>query len=118
MPLLWVHAFRVVGGTIRVPGAVDARIPMAFREMIGYGDMATAFLVLLALIALRAPWGDCPGLGARHSWDARARVAGEQRSDRHAPVEAHSLIGTRLEPQPERSLPLVAAQITCFFRRE
>jgi len=54
MPLLWVHAFRIVGGTILAPGAVDAGVPMEFRVMIGYGDLATAFLALLALIALRA----------------------------------------------------------------
>lgn len=53
-PLLWVHAFRIVGGTILAPGAVGPGVPMAFREMIGYGDMATALLALLALIALRA----------------------------------------------------------------
>ena len=54
VPLLWIHAFRVVGGTILAPGAVDAGVPMNFRVMIGYGDLATAFLALLALIALRA----------------------------------------------------------------
>jgi hypothetical protein len=54
VPLLWVHAFRIVGGTILAPGAVDAGVPMSFRVMVGYGDMATAFLALLALIALRA----------------------------------------------------------------
>src|SRR5258706_2208709 len=53
-PLLWVHAFRIVGGTILAPGAVDAGVPMDFRVMIGYGDLATAFLALVALIALRA----------------------------------------------------------------
>jgi hypothetical protein len=53
-PLLWVHAFRIVGGTILAPGAVDAGVPAGFRQMIGYGDLATAFLALLALIALRA----------------------------------------------------------------
>src|SRR5438034_2260696 len=54
VPLLWVHAFRIVGGTILAPGAVDAGVPMEFRVMIGYGDLAAAFLALLALIALRA----------------------------------------------------------------
>jgi hypothetical protein len=54
VPLLWVHAFRIVGGTILAPGSVDAGVPMAFRLMIGFGDLATAFLALLALIALRA----------------------------------------------------------------
>jgi hypothetical protein len=53
VPLLWVHVFRIVGGTILAPGAVDASVPADFRTMIGYGDMATAFLALLALIALR-----------------------------------------------------------------
>jgi hypothetical protein len=54
VPLLWIHAFRTVGGTILAPGAVDAGMPVEFRVMIGYGDLATAFLALLALIALRA----------------------------------------------------------------
>lgn len=53
-PLLWVHAFRIVGGTILAPGAVDPGVPMDFRTMVGYGDLATAFLALLALLALRA----------------------------------------------------------------
>ena len=52
-PLLWIHAFRIVGGTILAPGAVDAGVPVQFRTMIGYGDLATAFLALLALVALR-----------------------------------------------------------------
>ena len=52
-PLLWVHAFRTVGGTILAPGSVDAGVPMEFRVMIGYGDLATAFLALLALVGLR-----------------------------------------------------------------
>jgi hypothetical protein len=54
IPLLWVHAFRMVGGTILAPGSVEAGVPMDFRVMIGYGDLITAFLALLALIALRA----------------------------------------------------------------
>lgn len=53
-PLLWVHAFRIVGGTILAPGAVDAGVPMEFRTMVGYGDLATAVLALVALVALRA----------------------------------------------------------------
>ena len=56
VPLVWVHAFRIVGGTILAPGAVDASVPADFRTMIGYGDMATAVLALLALIALRLRW--------------------------------------------------------------
>ena len=53
VPLVWIHAFRIVGGTILAPGAADAAVPAEFRTMIGYGDMATAVLALLALIALR-----------------------------------------------------------------
>jgi hypothetical protein len=53
VPLVWIHVFRIVGGTILAPGAVDAGVPSEFRTMIGYGDMATALLALLALIALR-----------------------------------------------------------------
>ena len=53
MPLLWVHAFRIVGGTILAPGAVEAAVPAEFRTMIGYGDLTTAVLALIALIALR-----------------------------------------------------------------
>jgi hypothetical protein len=52
-PLLWVHAFRIVGGTILAPGAVGPGVPMEFRTTIGYGDLITALLALLALIALR-----------------------------------------------------------------
>jgi len=54
VPLLWAHAFRIVGGTILAPGSVGSGVPMGFRTMIGYGDLLTALLALLALIALRA----------------------------------------------------------------
>ena len=57
VPLVWIHAFRIVGGTILAPGAVDASVPVDFRTMIGYGDMATALLALVALIALRLRLG-------------------------------------------------------------
>lgn len=53
VPLVWIHVLRIVGGTILAPGAVDSAVPMEFRTMIGFGDMATALLALLALIALR-----------------------------------------------------------------
>jgi hypothetical protein len=53
VPLLWVHAFRTIGGTILAPGAVGSGVPMEFRTMIGYGDLITAFLALVALAALR-----------------------------------------------------------------
>ena len=53
VPLLWVHAFRIVGGTILAPGAADAAVPAEFRTMIGLGDLTTALLALVALVALR-----------------------------------------------------------------
>jgi hypothetical protein len=53
VPLLWVHAFRTIGGTILAPGAVGPGVPTDFRTMIGYGDLITALLALVALIALR-----------------------------------------------------------------
>ena len=53
VPLLWVHAFRIVGGTILAPGAADAAVPAEFRTMIGLGDLTTALLALVALVPLR-----------------------------------------------------------------
>jgi hypothetical protein len=44
---------RIVGGTILAPGSVGPGVPKEFREMIGYGDLTTAVVALLALIALR-----------------------------------------------------------------
>ena len=55
-PLVWVHVFRVVGGTILAPGSVDAGVPADFQRMIGFGDLATAVLALLAVVALRRGW--------------------------------------------------------------
>jgi len=56
VPLLWVHVFRVVGGSILAPGSVGPGVPSEFREWIAYGDLAVAALALIAVIALRA-WG-------------------------------------------------------------
>jgi hypothetical protein len=56
VPLIWIHVFRMAGGTILAPGAVDTAVPAEFRTMIGLGDMATAVLALLALVALRVRW--------------------------------------------------------------
>jgi len=57
VPLIWVHVFRIAGGSILAPGSVGPGVPAEFREMIGYGDMATAVLALVTLIALRARGG-------------------------------------------------------------
>lgn len=53
VPLVWIHVFRIAGGTILAPGAVSDAVPIDFRTMIGYGDMLTALLALVALVALR-----------------------------------------------------------------
>ena len=53
VPLLWVHVFRIAGGTILAPGAVDPGVPDNFRQMVGVGDLVTAALALVALLALR-----------------------------------------------------------------
>jgi hypothetical protein len=54
VPLVWVHVFRFIGGSILAPGSVGPGVPAEFREMVGYGDIVTAALALVALIALRA----------------------------------------------------------------
>jgi hypothetical protein len=53
VPLVWVHVFRIAGGIILAPGAVGDAVPSDFRTMIGFGDMLTAVLALVALVALR-----------------------------------------------------------------
>lgn len=53
-PLVWVHVFRIVGGTLLAPGSADPAVPMDFRLMVGLGDILTGFLALAALVALRA----------------------------------------------------------------
>jgi hypothetical protein len=84
VPLLWVHAFRIVGGTILAPGAVDPGVPTAFRAMVGLGDLATAFLALLALVALRARLPGavglvwlCLGVGALDTLNAIVQSVGD-----------------------------------------
>jgi hypothetical protein len=53
VPLVWVHIFRIAGGIILAPGAVGDAVPTDFRTMIAYGDMLTALLAMVALLALR-----------------------------------------------------------------
>jgi hypothetical protein len=53
VPLVWVHVFRFIGGSILAPGSVGPGVPAKFREMVGDGDMVTAVLALIAVIALR-----------------------------------------------------------------
>jgi hypothetical protein len=62
VPLLWLHVFRIAGGTILAPGSVGPGVPDTFRTLVGYGDMTTALLALLALIALRARFRGAIGM--------------------------------------------------------
>jgi len=50
------HAFRFMGMVFLVPGVVAQSIPGDFATSAAYGDLATAVLALLALIALRSGW--------------------------------------------------------------
>jgi hypothetical protein len=52
-PLLWVHAARVVGGTVLAPAAVGAGVPIVFQRLVGIGDIVTAAIAIIALIMLR-----------------------------------------------------------------
>ncbi len=57
-PLVLVHCFRIIGGSILAPGSVGAGVPESFRTMVGYGDLITAAVAIVTLIALRyrAAW--------------------------------------------------------------
>ena len=57
--LYWLtlpHAFRYIGMVFLVPGVVARPLPGAFATPAAYGDLATAVLAVLALVALRAGW--------------------------------------------------------------
>ncbi len=57
--LFWLtlpHAFRYMGMVFLVSGVVARPLPDAFATPAGYGDLVTAVLALLALIALRSGW--------------------------------------------------------------
>ncbi len=52
--LTFVHAFRSIGATILVPGVAGAGIPRDFALALSYGDLATAALAVVTIVALRA----------------------------------------------------------------
>ena len=118
-PLLWVHAFRMIGGTVLAPGAVGIGVPLLFQRMIGYGDLITALLALIALVALRAlVRGHSAGLAGRHRRDVGHR-------QRDHPVDArqrvHAPAGRELghrddlcagPDREQRADPMAANQVT------
>lgn len=56
-PILLLHGFRFIGLAFLVPGVVSPELPAAFAEPAGYGDLVAAVLALVALAALRTPFG-------------------------------------------------------------
>jgi hypothetical protein len=53
-PILVLHSFRYIGLAVLIPGVVSAELSTSgFARGLAYGDLATAFLALLALAALR-----------------------------------------------------------------
>jgi hypothetical protein len=50
------HALRYIGLAFLAPGVVAADLPAAFAIPAAYGDLLTAFLALLAALALRKRW--------------------------------------------------------------
>src|SRR2546423_15171744 len=54
VPLLWVQAFRIVGGPILCPGAVCPVVPLEFWTMFGCHGLVTPCFPPGALTALRA----------------------------------------------------------------
>lgn len=57
--LIWLtipHAFRYIGMVFLVPGVVSQEMPGSFATFAGYGDLVTAIIAMLALVALRYKW--------------------------------------------------------------
>ncbi len=57
--LFWLtlpHAFRHIGMVFLVPGIAAQPLPDSFAIPAAFGDLISALLALLALIALRADW--------------------------------------------------------------
>ena len=54
--LTFIHAFRSVGATILVPSVGGSAVSHDFATTLANGDLGTATLAVIALIALRARW--------------------------------------------------------------
>jgi hypothetical protein len=52
VPLLWVQVFRYAPLALYAPGQVDPRIPPDVAAVVGLGDLASAVVALVALLAL------------------------------------------------------------------
>jgi hypothetical protein len=56
-PILLLHSFRFVGLAFLMPGVVSPELSVAFTRPAAYGDLATAFIALLAYASLRSGLG-------------------------------------------------------------
>lgn len=57
VPLVFPHTFRHLGLVFLVPSIVSSSLPPAFARPAAYGDLVTAFLAFISLVALRKHWG-------------------------------------------------------------
>ena len=55
--LVFLHTFRYLGLVFLVPSVVSSSLPPAFARPAAYGDLATALLAFISLVALRKRWG-------------------------------------------------------------
>lgn len=85
VPLVLVHTFRYVLLAVFVPPVVDAMRPGEAASLMAYGDLISALLALIAVLALRFRW---PGrlaltwffsfVGVADIIHAIARILGDQ----------------------------------------
>lgn len=56
VPILLFHCFRYIGLSFLIPGIVSSDLSPLFSQPAAYGDLLTAVLALVALMALRNRW--------------------------------------------------------------
>ncbi len=56
IPLVFLHTFRHLGLVFLVPSVVSSSLPPAFARPAAYGDLTTALLAFLSLVALWKRW--------------------------------------------------------------
>jgi len=54
--LLLPHALRHIGLTAIVPAVVDPNVPKEWSRPVGYGDLLTQVVAMLAILAIRCHW--------------------------------------------------------------
>jgi hypothetical protein len=87
-PLLILHSFRFMGLAFLVPGVVSPDLPSAFAHSAAYGDIISATLALLSLLALPSGagvaivwifnlWGSADLLNAFYQGNNAGLLAGQ-----------------------------------------